>query len=277
VNALAGEYITDHDRTILIEAPAKDKASLLDSATAAGWLAGVQAEQLIPYQDQVSTNPLLSTEPVPGSIVAEKKDTVLGITTLTLSNGATLILKPTSFKNDQVLFSGFAPGGTSLSPDSDYQSAANAAGIVGLGGAGNYDLTGLQKYLAGKQIGLHFQVSEREQSLSGSSTPGDLVTALQLLYASWTEPREDRAVIQGILERSRASLANRSNDPNSVFSDTVSAVLGNNNLRRTGPSLEKLGQIDPDKTFRIFKERFSDAAGFTFTFVGSLAWTASSR
>ena len=268
VNALAGEYMMDHDRTILIEAPAKDKASLPDSATATSWLAAVQAEQLSPYQDQVSTKPLLSEEPVPGTIAAEKKDTSLDITTLTLSNGATVILKPTDFKNDQVLFSAFAPGGTSLSPDSDYQSAANAAALVGAGGAGNYDQTGLQKYLAGKQVGVRFQLTEREQTFSGSSTPGDLATALQLMYASWTEPREDQAVIQGIFQRGRASLANRSNDPNSVFSDTVNAVLGNNNLRRTGPSLEQLAQVDPDKSFRIFKERFSDAAGFTFTFVG---------
>jgi zinc protease len=271
VNALAGEYMMDHDRTILIEAPAKDKASLPDSATATSWLAAVQAEQLTPYQDQVSTKPLLREEPVPGTIVAEKKDTSLGITTLTLSNGATVILKPTDFKNDEVLFSAFAPGGTSLSPDSDYQSATNAAALVGAGGAGNYDQTGLQKYLAGKQVGVRFQLTEREQTFSGSSTPGDLAAALQLMYASWTEPREDQAVIQGIFQRGRASLANRSSDPNSVFSDTVNAVLGNHNLRRTGPSLEKLAQIDPDKSFRIFKERFSDAAGFTFTFVGSFS------
>jgi zinc protease len=271
VDSLSSEYMTDHDRTILIEAPAKDKATLPDSATAVGWLAAVQEEQLTPYQDQVSMKPLLLQKPVPGIIVAEKKDTALGITILTLSNGATVILKPTDFKNDQVLFSAFAPGGTSLSPDSDYQSAANAAAIVGAGGAGNYDQTGLQKYLAGKQVGVRFQLTERSETLNGSSTPGDLATALQLLYANWTEPREDQAVIKGIFQRSRAALANRSNDPNSVFSDSVSAVLGNNNIRRTGPSLEKLAQVDPDKSFRIFKERFSDAAGFTFTFVGSFS------
>jgi zinc protease len=271
VDALASEYITDHDRTILIEAPARDKASLPDSSTAAGWLAAVQAERLTSYQDQVSTKPLLIQESVPGTIIAQKMDTALGVTTLTLSNGATVILKPTHFKNDQILFSAFAPCGTSLSVDSDYESAVNAPVLIGAGGAGNYDLTELQKFLAGKQVGVRFQLAERERSLSGSSTPGDLATALQLLYASWTEPREDRAVIQGIFERSRAALANRANDPNSVFSDTVSAVLGNNNVRRTGPSLEKLAEVDPDKSFRIFKERFSDASGFTFAFVGSFS------
>ena len=269
VNGLPQKDIKDQDRTILIEAPEKDKATLPDSATVTSWLKAVESENLTAYKDEVSSAPLLTQEPTPGKIVSEKKDASLGLTTWVLSNGATVLLKPTDFKNDEIVFSAFGPGGSSLSPDSDFQSAANAAAIVGAGGAGNYNVTGLQKFLAGKQLGVRFQIGERDQSLSGGSTPADLPTALQLLYADWTEPRKDSAVVQGILQRSRASLANRATDPNSVFSDTVNAVLGNNSIRRTGPSIEKLNQIDLDKAYRIFKDRFSDASGFTFTFVGS--------
>jgi len=81
----------------------------------------------------------------------------------------------------------------------------------------------------------------------GGATPKDLETAMQMIYAYFTEPREDTAIFKGIIARSKAGLANRASDPNSVFSDTVSAVMGNHNSRRTGPALQKLAQIDPDK------------------------------
>jgi len=270
INALLTLDVTDHNRTILIQAPEKDKANLPDSATASGWLASVESENLTAYKDQVSAASLLITQPTTGKIVSEKKDDKLGLTTWTLSNGATVLIKPTNFKNDEIVFSAYAAGGTSLTPDADFQSAASAAVLVGSGGAGNYDLTGLQKYLAGKQINVRFQINERDQVINGSTTPADLPTAMELLYADWTEPRKDSAVVNSILERSKANIANRSADPNSVFSDTVNAVLGDYNVRRTGPSIAKMDQINLDKSYQIFKDRYSDASGFTFTFVGSV-------
>jgi zinc protease len=45
--------------------------------------------------------------------------------------------------------------------------------------------------------------------------------------------------------------------------------LGNHNLRRTGPSIAKIDQINPVKAYSIYKERFADASDFTFTFIGN--------
>ncbi len=269
VNELTTAYVTAVDRDILVMAPDKDKAQLPNEQTVVGWMKAVEGEDLKPYKDEVSTLSFLTSEPVAGKITAEEQNKELNVTTLTLSNGVKVVLKPTDFKNDQILFSGFAPGGTSLYSDADYQSAANAAGLIAAGGAGNYNVTQLEKYLTGKQIGVKPFIGERNQGVGGSSTTKDLESALQLMYAYFTEPRKDTAIFRGIIERSKAGLANRSNDPGSVFSDTASAILGNYNIRRTGPSLEKLAQVDLDKAYRIYKERFSDASGFTFSFVGS--------
>jgi zinc protease len=269
VDALARKYVSATDRDILLLAPEKDKATLPDSATVTGWLQAVAAEDLQPYKDEMSTKPFLISAPVPGTITGEQQDTALNVTTLTLSNGVKVVLKPTDFKNDQILFSSFAPGGTSVYPDADFQSAASAAGIIAAGGAGNYNVTELGKYLAGKQIAVKPYIGERTQGIGGSATPKDLESALQLVYAYFTAPRKDEDVFKGIIGRSEAGLANRGNDPNSVFGDTVSAILGNYNIRRTGPTLEKLQQVDLDKAFRIYKECFSDASGQTFAFVGS--------
>jgi len=269
VNSLAKTYITGTNRDLLVLAPDKDKKALPDEAAMNAWMKAVEQEKIPPYKDEVNTAGLLSTEPVPGKIVSEQKDQALNITTLILSNGVKVVLKPTDFKNNQVLFSAFAPGGTSLYPDADYQSAANAAGILANFGAGNYDLVQLQKFLSGKQLQVQPVISDRNQGFSGGAVPKDLEAALQLLYAQFTAPRKDTAIFRGIISQSRAALANRGNDPAAVFQDSVAAVLGNHNIRRTGPSLQKLEQIDLDRAYAIYRERFGDASGFTFTFVGS--------
>jgi zinc protease len=270
VNSLAKIYITSTNRDVLILAPEKDKSILPDEATVNSWLKSVEAESLTPYNDEVSSKPLLSAIPAPGNIKSEEENKEFNITTITLSNGVKVLLKPTDFKNDQIIFNGFASGGTSLYSDADYQSAANAAGIISANGVGNYSTGELSKYLEGKQVSVRPYINERFEGINGGATPKDLETALQLTYAYFTEPLKDTAIFKGIMDRSKAGLANRANDPSSVFGDTVSAVLGNHNIRRTGPSLQKLEQIDLDRAYDIYKERFADASNFTFTFVGSI-------
>jgi zinc protease len=269
VNALSGQYITSVDRDIIIIAPEKDKANLPHEITLNRWLKAIEQEQLKPYEDMVSNESLLAYQPVPGKVVKEEKGGQLGLTTLTLSNGIKVILKPTDFKNNEILFSGFGPGGNSLYPDSEFQSAANASALISANGAGNYNPTQLSKYLEGKQLNVQPYISERFNGINGGSTAKDLATALQLVYAKFTEPRKDTAIFQGIIERTKGTLANRGNDPNSVFRDTVNAVLGNHHFRRMPSSLEKLSQISLDRAYTIYQERFADAANFTFTFVGS--------
>lgn len=269
VDTLFDSWINTANRDILLLAPAKDSASLPDSSTVARWMASVETEQLQAYDDRTSALPLLKHLPAPGTTSAAHYDAKLNTTTLILSNGLTVVLKPTPFRNDEILFEGFAPGGTSLYADPDYASAANAAALIASGGAGNYDLTALQKFLSGRQLNVQPGIEERSQSISGRAVPADLETALQLVYAYFTEPRKDTAVFRSLISRSRAQLAGRGYDPNAVFSDSVAAILGDYNIRRTGPSLAKLAQIDLDKAWRIYKERFSDASAFTFTFVGS--------
>jgi zinc protease len=274
VDNLATVNITNTNRDILVLAPAKDKATLPDEAIVNNWIAAVDQEKLQPYHDEVSNKPLLTSAPTPGKIVAEQYDKDLNTTMLTLSNGVKVILKPTDFKNDQVLFTSFSAGGTSLASDADYQSAANAAGLIAAGGAGNYNVTELDKYLSGKQVSVSPYINARTQGINGTATPKDLQTAFELMDAYLTEPRKDDTVFRGIISRSKAGLDNRSNDPKSVFSDTVSAVLGNYNVRKTGPSIEKLNQINLDKAYSFYKERFADCSGMTFTFVGSIDTTA---
>ena len=63
-----------------------------------------------------------------------------------------MIVKPTDFQADQLLFQAFSPGGVSLAPDSLLMSARFASQLVGISGVGEFSAVDLGKKLAGKAV-----------------------------------------------------------------------------------------------------------------------------
>ncbi|MGX5688297.1 M16 family metallopeptidase [Arcticibacter tournemirensis] len=269
VNGLTAKYLTDVNRDVIIMAPEKETATLPVEATVNAWIQSVKQSNITAYSDQVSDKPLLAVKPTAGKVVSEKKIGAIGVTELTLSNGVKVVLKPTDFKNDEILINAFSPGGTSLYSDADYQSASSASSLVARSGISEFNSIQLPKLLTGKRVSVTPYISERAEGISAFSAPKDLETAFQLVYLYFTQPRKDEEIFKSVIQQQKGALANRENDPNSVFSDTISAVLGNYNIRRTGPTLSKIEQIDLEKAYSIYKDRFADASDFTFTFVGS--------
>ncbi|WP_461791644.1 M16 family metallopeptidase [Pedobacter sp.] len=269
LNTSFKKMIKTGDRDILITAPEKDKTLLPTQKAFMSWIAAVEKEKLTAYHEEVSTKNLLDKAPVAGKISKTEYNKALNITTMILSNGVKVLLKPTDFRNDEIIFTGVSEGGTSLYSDADFRSA-EAANLIPSFGAGNYDDAAISKYLAGKQFSVRPVVNERQQGINGSSTVEDLEQALQLMYAYFTQPRKDTVLFNNFMARSKAALANAQRDPTKAFNDTVSAVLSNYNVRRAPQTIATIDQIDLDKAFKIYQERFSDASGFTFVFTGSI-------
>ena len=269
LNSLAKELMKPIDRDVIIMAPEKDKAQLPDSATVQNWMQQVQREKLKVYNDDYIDKPLLSGQPISGKILKEEMLDSIQATKLTLSNGATIILKHTDFRNNEISFQAFSPGGTSLYSDADYQSAVYAAYLTTMAGLGPFNFNQFTKYLSSKTLGLAPSIGENAESISGFTTRKELETFLQVIYLYFTKPKKDTTAFNNLITISKAELANRNSKPNSVFEDSVALVMGNYNIRRTGPSVEKLEQIDLNKSYKIFRERFNDASDFTFTFVGN--------
>jgi len=269
INALCPVIISDSNRDMIIMAPQKDSASLPNESTVSGWFNTTAKTKLAPYSDKVSSDPLISDKLTGGKITRENKIEKLGVTELTLSNGLKVILKPTDFKNDEIRFKAFSPGGTSLYSDADFESASSATELVENMGLGHFTPTDLQKLLSGKIVSVEPYIAERSEGVEGSGSLKDFETALQLIYLYFTSPRKDSSLFTNVIEQSSSAIANRNSDPKSVYADTVAAVLGNYNIRRTGPTVEKLKQIDLDKSIRIYQERFANAGDFTFVFDGN--------
>jgi zinc protease len=267
VNALAKTLMTKNNQLIVVQAPEKEKANLPKETEL---LAAIQhaGKDVVAYVDNRVNKPLVAKLPVAGTITNEIKNDKIGITTLTLSNGVKVVLKPTDFKNDQIIFSSFSKGGSSLAGNDDFLSAENSS-LISQSGVGDFNPTQLTKYLAGNTASASSYISSEYQGFSGITAPKDLETAFQLMYAYATNPRKDVDIFNKNMSDMKVMLANKDASPNSVYSDTVQAVLSNYHKRGMPTKLSDLDKISLDKAYAFYKDRFADASGQTFVFVGN--------
>lgn len=271
MQAVIEGYIKDTNRDLIVIGPDKDKDLLPSREQLGQWMNDVNNSSITGLKDEISNQPLMTEIPTKGKIVNSRQNKQLGTTTLILSNGSKVVLKPSSFKNDEIRINASAQGGTSLYDDADFESAAHAAECVVAGGAGSFSQSQLQKMLSAKRIAVLPFMSERFQGLNGISTPKNLEATFQLIHLYFTQPRKDFQIYNTELERSKLSLSNRGNDPATVFADSVNALLNNYNIRRAAPSVAKIEKIKPERAYEIYRERFANAANFCFTIVGNFS------
>lgn len=267
VNKVAATLIKPENAVLVVQAPEKEKANLPTEAELLTVL-NTAGKNVTPYVSKTINKPLLAQKPVAGKIVSEKKNDAIGITELTLSNGVKVILKPTNFKNDQILFSSFGFGGTSLVSDAEVKNAS-FAGVIEQSGIGEFNNTQLRQLLAGKNANASSYINEISQGFNGSAAPKDLETALQLVYAYATNPRKDADFFKKQLDDEKVTLANKNDDPMSVYGDTLAAVLSGYSKRSEPLTIEDLKTISLDKVYAFYKDRFADASNQTFVFVGN--------
>jgi zinc protease len=273
VNAAASGWITDENRVVVATAPEKAGLKTPTVAELLAVFARTAKAPVTAYTESVSGDALVEKMPAAGRVTRHR---VLpaGVIEWTLSNGARVLVKPTDFKADEILFSAAANGGTSLAADADFMSASLASQIVSLGGIGTLNRVDLGKKLAGKAARVGPSISETSQGLGGSASPRDLETLFQLAYLHFTAPRLDTAALQAFRNQVGPFLANRSSDPGSVFQDTIQVTMGQHSFRSRPVSAATFAEVDAQKAIAFYRDRFSDAANYTFAFVGNVDTTS---
>jgi len=227
-------------------------------------------EEVEAYKETISNEPLVPVAPVKGTVVSEVKEPMSGATVWNLSNGATVVIMKTDFKDDQIMFNASSKGGVSMFGKDDIIASKVAVEAANVGGLGKYSVTDLRKVLAGKNVTMRPSISTSSESLSGSSTPKDIETFMQLLYLNFTDVREDGEAFRAFQGRMKAQLENMSAQPMVAFSDTLQKAMFNNNPYANRLTLEMLDKVDYKRTLALYRERFANAADFTFTFVGNV-------
>ena len=269
VNSLAEDWMPDRNRLVVITAPESDRPSLPSEGTLAAVIDTADGAPLRAYVDTVSTQPLLARPPSAGTIVTTSTNEALGITEWRLSNGVRVLLKPTMFKQDEILFRAVSPGGTSLASDRDFIPAATAAAVIAQGGLGGLRLIDLEKVLAGTTAFVRADIGETEEVLAGGATRTDLETMFQLVYLRFTAPRADPAAFRVLSDQLKVTLANREAMPDTVFDEALDAAVSQNHLRARPLTPVRLNQMNLETSLAFYKDRFADASDFTFVFVGS--------
>jgi zinc protease len=270
VNRVARERLGRGSRVVVVSLPEKEGVRTPTEGDLLAVFDAAQKKEVAAYADRTSDRPLVPTPPERGRIVAERRIPEIGVTEWTLSNGARVVLKPTDFKEDELLFAATSPGGTSLAPDSLYVPALTATGVVQQGGVGELDLIELGKRLSGKLVGVGPSIGELREGFSGGGSPKDLETLLQLVHLYFTAPRADSTAFLAYQARARESLRNRAASPEAAFQDTLRVALFRNHPRARPTTSETFEQMDLARSLAFYRERFADAGDFTFYFVGSI-------
>lgn len=271
INALTKSLITDDNRVIIVTGPDKENTIIPSEEEIEKIVA--EADKVTPeaYEDNLTATALMEELPTSGT-VKESKEKALDVTELTLSNGTKVVLKSTDFKNDQILMDAFNFGGHSVYPLEDYFSAIFAASIVNESGVKDFSVTDIQKLLTGKIANASPYIREITEGISGSATPKDLESMLQLVYLYFTAPRKDKEAFLSFINKTKAIYENLMASPDNYFYDQTSKLMSQNNPRRGGfPKQEDFDKVDLDRAYQIYTERYADAQNFTFFFVGNFS------
>jgi zinc protease len=232
-------------------------------------IVAARSAQIEAYVDNVKNEPLMTVLPKKGTIKKEVKNELFGYTELTLSNGATVVLKQTDLKKDQVILSGEGFGGSALYGEKDFVNIKMYDDVIGASGLGNFSHTELDKALAGKIASASLSMSENRQYVSGSSTPKDVETMLQLVYLYFTNIAKDQKSYDNLMQTTAVSLKNRLLQPENVFNDSLTAIMTNYNKRSTPLVVADLDKVSYDRILQMAKEQTANAAAFTFTIIGN--------
>src|SRR5262249_43248738 len=160
VRDVTRRLLHEDSRVVLAVAPEKPGITTPTEAELRTALSTVAQGAVPPWEDGVAGRALLERVPEGGRVVARHFLDALGVTVLKLSNGVEVWLKPTDFKNEQILFGADALGGASLAPPKAVLEALLSPIAVGEMGVGGFTPGDLEKLLAGKLVQVSPEVQQ---------------------------------------------------------------------------------------------------------------------
>ena len=228
-----------------------------------------RATELTAYVDNVKDEPLITQQPKAGKIVKEVTGKKFDYKELKLSNGVTVVLKQTDLKKDQVILAGEGFGGSSLYGEQDFANIKMFNEAIEASGLGNFSHTELEKALAGKIASASMVLGTERANITGSSTPDDVETLLQLVYLYFTKINKDQESFDNMMKTQELMLKNKLLQPEAVFSDSLSLTLANHSKRFAPLTVDDLQKVNYDRILQMAKEQTANAAAYTFTIIGN--------
>ncbi len=272
INQTFASYITDHNNVVIVNAPKKEGVANPTEAQILEVMAKVKGSQIDPYQDNTVKEPLIAPNAkLKGSKVKKSgANATLGTTEWTLKNGVKVVVKPTTFKADEVQIQMISQAGISCLSDEDYNTGKYLSLVTSQMGLSKFSATELRKQLSGKSASTAVAPDDYTTAVYGNGSPKDLETILQLLYLRFTDPRFNEDDFNTVLGQYISYVENITTNPDYVASSEQLKSLYGNNPRRQQISTEVLKSINFDRVAPIYRQLLSNAADFTVYIVGNV-------
>lgn len=271
VNALINGFIHDDNRVIIFTGPEKEGIEKPTEDQIRALLKEVDNSTVEPYQDDEVPTSLVTKLPAKGESKGVRLNKELGTKTIALGNGTNLTYLVTDYKNDEILFRAYSPGGTSLYSTEELKKIGFANGGLSSAGIGGHSLTDIQKFMSGKIARVSPSIRTYEEGLSGSASPKDLETLFQMVYLYFTDLNKDEEAYASFITKQKSFLGNLMADPGFYFNNAIGEHRNKGNDRFLGfPTAEKMDNSDYELAYEKYKERFADASDFHFYLVGNV-------
>lgn len=271
INNLAKILVRNENRVIIVTAPDAEKENLPSEETILALIGEVDNMNLSPYEEKLLAENLIDDLPITGKIEKITKIESIDVSEIVLSNGVKVFVKSTDFKNDEIVFSATGKGGVSVYGDEDHYSASYAGVLVNIMGIGDFSPSDLRKILAGKSVSVTPNIGTYSQNITGSASPKDLETAMQLIHLYFTQPRKNKELFEVYMNNQKTQLASAQVNPDFQFSKQINKIISDGNLRAMSIyTPEDLDKVDLERGLEIYADRFGNAANFEFFFTGNI-------
>ena len=268
LNEVFGQSITEDNRVVYAVLSDNPEGQYPSQENFTAVLDNVSKENIEVFQDNVKTEPLIAQMPAPGRIVAEKPLKEWGATEWTLSNGVKVIVKKTDFKQDEIRLWAGAVGGYAGLADSYAPTVKMLSYSVGSCGLGAYTNNDLRKYLSGKKASLSADFAPYTRDFTGSTTPKDLQTLMELVYMNFTDMSltpDEFAALQNTLV---GALQNQEATPEFKFSQYYIEKLYASPLEQV-LTVSSVKEASREQTLEVIHDMTKNAADYTFVIVGN--------
>lgn len=270
VSARAKQWMTPENRVVVVLGPDKPEAKHLSKEQAFAIMKEVENSTIEPYADKAVSSNLISKELKGSKVKSTKNLPEFSAVEWTLGNETKVIFRKADYEKDQVSLVAFSNGGSSKIDNDKVASAMMLNQFIGSFGVGDYSATELKKALTGKKVSLSVGLSDLNETFSGSSTPKDFETMMQLLYLQFENPRFDKEAYEAMLGRYKAFVANMANNPQKIMSDSLQLIMTCKNPRTKLMTPELFNEISLEQMETIYRDRFVDAGDFTYIIVGNI-------
>lgn len=273
INKTMAEIVDNKNQVCIVFGPTKYDGKPYTMPTSdqlKTWIESAQQREYTNDNTAQQVDPVFMKKlPKKGKILS-KRATDNGYTEYVLSNGIKVSARQSDIEPNRLTINMFRLGGRSLYPDTDAPTLQFLNSVVKESGAADFDFLTLEKKRRGKALRVVPYIDAEEEGVKGVCVASDLKTWLQIMYLYLTNPRKDKAIFQNMITKQQSMLRNRNASPNVTYNDSLRVAVYGERKRTQPLTAERMNEVNFDRIYQIYNERFSNLAGMHLIVTGDI-------